>query len=282
MHLEAGHKYALRVEYLQTGPGGGAEFDWLPPASVILTQAEQVAKDSDIAIVFVGLNGSQEGEGHDRATIELPDTQEALLKTIIATGKPTVVILTSGSAVALNTAAASASAVLSAWYGGEEAGTAIAETLAGTNNPSGHLDVTFYKSTADLPAFTDYSMKNRTYRYFSGDVLYPFGYGLSYSTFAYYRLTTKRTPTGAEIHATVKNTSTREGDEVVQLYLSGGAGDITPIRTLRGFQRVHLRPGESRQVSFTVPTADLPKASTEVSVGSGQPLANTPHITGTL
>ena len=145
------------------------------------------------------------------------------MKAMIATGKPVVVILTSGSAVAINSAAAGAAAVLSAWYGGEEAGTAIADTLAGVNNPAGRLPVTFYKSLDQLPEFTDYSMKGRTYRYFKGEPLYPFGYGLSYSTFAYSGLNAKRTAGGAEISATVKNTSSREGDEVVQLYIGGGA-----------------------------------------------------------
>ena len=204
------------------------------------------------------------------------------MKTIIATGKPVVVILTSGSAVAVNSAASGAAAVLSAWYAGEEAGTAIAETLAGVNNPSGRLPVTFYKSTDQLPSFTDYAMKGRTYRYFTGDVLYPFGYGLSYSTFAYSGLTMKRNATGAEVRATVKNTSSREGDEVVQLYVGGGAGDGTPIRSLRGFQRIHLGAGQIRQLSFKVAAGDLPKATVAVSVGGGQTLGNTSYVKGAL
>ena len=297
MHLEAGHKYALRVEYQQNGPGGGAEFDWLPPASVMLTQAEQVAKDSDVAVVFVGLNGSQEGEGHDRAAIELPDTQEALVKTILATGKPVVVVLTSGSAVAINTAATSATAVLSAWYGGEEAGTAIAETLAGVNNPSGRLPVTFYKSTADLPTFTDYSMKNRTYRYFSGNVLYPFGYGLSYTTFSYSNLMLPKgairadDPLVAEV--TVRNTGKRGGDEVAQLYLTFPEVPGAPLRALRGFKRLHLAAGESQKVRFELKEGDLsvvneagdpiiPAGRYSVSVGGGQPNTGAPSVTGTF
>jgi beta-glucosidase len=172
--------------------------------------------------------------------------------------------------------------VLSAWYAGEEAGTAIAETLAGVNNPSGRLPVTFYRNTDQLPSFTDYAMKGRTYRYFTGDVLYPFGYGLSYSTFAYSGLTTKRNATGAEVRATVKNTSSREGDEVVQLYVGGGAEDGAPIRSLRGFQRIHLGAGQSRQLSFTVAAGDLPKATVEVSVGGGQPVGSGSYVKGAL
>jgi beta-glucosidase len=280
--LEGGRKYAVRVEYTQNGPGGGAELNWIPPAAAMLAEAEKVAKDSDVALVFVGLNGSQEGEGHDRADIALPESQEALVKAMIATGKPVVVVLTSGSAVAINSAAAGAKAVLAAWYGGEEAGTAIAETLAGLNNPAGRLPVTFYKGMDQLPPFTDYAMKGRTYRYFQGEPLYPFGYGLSYSTFKYSGLSAKRTATGAEISAKVKNTSSREGDEVAQLYISGGSGEDAPMRSLRGFQRIHLRAGESRQVRFTVAPEDLPKDKVDVSVGGGQPLGNTPHVQGSL
>jgi beta-glucosidase len=282
MQLEGGRKYAVRVEYTQNGPGGGAEFNWIPPAGVLLAEAEKAVKDSEVALVFVGLNGSQEGEGHDRSSIDLPEPQESLVKAMIATGKPVVVVLTSGGALAVNSAAAGATAILSAWYGGEEAGTAIADTLAGVNNPAGRLPVTFYKSLDQVPSFTDYSMKGRTYRYFKGEPLYPFGYGLSYSTFAYSGLSAKRTSSGAEISATVKNTSSREGDEVVQLYVAGGAGEDAPVRSLRGFQRIHLRAGESRQVKFAIGAEDVPKDKVEISVGGGQPLGSTPHVRGSL
>ena len=200
----------------------------------------------------------------------------------MATGKPVVVVLTSGSAIAANSAAEHAAALVAAWYGGEEAGTAIAETLAGVNNPAGRLPVTFYKGVEQLPSFTDYAMKGRTYRYFKGEPLYPFGFGLSYSTFAYSGLRALRTAHGAEVRATVKNTSIRDGDEVVQLYVAGGPEEGAPVRSLRGFQRVHLRAGESREVAFTIVSDDLPKSAVEVSVGGGQPLANTPHVRGRL
>jgi len=282
MQLEGGRRYAIKVEYTQNGRGGEAELNWVPPASVMLAEAERVAKDSDVALVFVGLNGSQEGEGHDRIAIDLPEPQESLVKAMIATGKPVVVVLTSGSAVAINSAAAGATAVLSAWYGGEEAGAAIAETLAGVNNPAGRLPVTFYKGLDQVPDFQDYAMKGRTYRYFKGEPLYPFGYGLSYATFAYSGLSAKRTATGAEISATVKNTSSREGDEVVQLYIGGGAEEDAPIRNLRGFQRIHLKAGEGRAVKFTVASGDLPKSKVDVSVGGGQPLAGILYVKGVL
>ena len=282
MQLEGGRKYTVKVEYSQNGRGGEAELNWMPPASVLLAEAVKVAKDSDVALVFVGLNGAIEGEGHDRSTIDLPEPQENLVKAMIATGKPVVVILTSGSAVAVNSAAEGATAVLSAWYGGEEAGTAIADTLAGINNPAGRLPVTFYKSMDQLPEFTDYSMKNRTYRYFKGEPLYPFGFGLSYSSFQYSGLSAGRTAKGAEVRATVKNTSTRDGDEVVQLYVGGGAAEDAPIRSLRGFQRVHLRAGQSQHVIFNLNAEDLPASKVEISVGGGQPLGATPHVKGTL
>jgi beta-glucosidase len=280
--LEGGRNYAVKVEYTQNGPGGGAELNWIPPADVMLAEAEKAAKDSEVALVFVGLNGSQEGEGHDRSAIDLPEPQENLVKAMIATGKPVVVILTSGSAVAINSSAAWATAVLAAWYGGEEAGTAVAETLAGVNNPAGRLPVTFYKSLDQVPAFTDYSMKGRTYRYFRGQPLFPFGYGLSYSTFAYSGLSAKRTARGAEIRATVKNTSSRDGDEVVQLYFGGGSDQAAPIRSLRGFERIHLRAGERRQVEFLLPAQDLPAAKVEISVGGGQPVDGAPYVKGSL
>jgi len=282
LQLAGGHQYAVRVEFQQAGPEGSAQLNWIPPAPVLIAEAEEVAKDSDVAVVCVGLNGSQEGEGHDRTAIELPETEENLVKSMVATGKPVVVVLTSGSAVAVNYAAEHAAAILSAWYGGEEAGTALADTLAGTNNPAGRLPVTFYKSTEQLPAFTDYNMKGHTYRYFNGDPLYPFGFGLSYSTFQYSGLSAKRTERGADIRATVKNTSKVDGDEVVQLYIAGGRGDEAPIRNLRGFRRIHMRAGESRQVSFSVPSADLPNGKVTMSVGGGQPLANIPHLIGEL
>jgi beta-glucosidase len=293
LQLEGGHKYALRIEYKQTGAGGAAQLAWIPPAAVLLAEAEKVLKDSDVTIACVGLSSELEGEemrglnipgflGGDRTSLDLPETQEKLVEAAVATGKPVIVILTSGSAISANFVAERANAVLEAWYGGEEAGTAIAETLAGVNNPAGRLPVTFYKSVDQLPPFTEYAMRGRTYRYFKGEPLYTFGFGLSYSTFQYTDLRSKRTANGAEIAATVKNTSTVDGDEVVQLYVGGGPGGDAPIRNLRGFQRIHLKVGESRQVSFKVGAEDIPKSKVEISVGGGQPKGSVPHVKGTL
>jgi beta-glucosidase len=293
MLLEKNRKYDLRVEYLQPGSGGTIQLGWIPPADAMLAEAETLAKDSDVALVFVGLNSELEGEemrglsiagfqGGDRTSLDLPEPQEKLVKAVIASGKPVVVVLTSGSAISANHAAEHASALLAAWYGGEEAGNAIAETLAGANNPGGRLPITFYKSVDQLPPFTDYAMRGRTYRYFRGEALYPFGFGLSYSTFEYSGLIAKRTPEGATIQATVRNTSARDGEEVVQLYIGGEAGEESPIRSLRGFKRIHLRAGESRQVNFTLGADDLPKSAVDISIGGGQPLADIPHVRGTL
>jgi beta-glucosidase len=293
VRFEGGRKYAVKVEYRQTGRGGSAEFSWIPPAGALLAEAEKIVKDSEVAIVFVGLNSRLEGEemrglnipgfrGGDRTSLDLPGPQEKLVEAAIATGRPVIVVLTSGSAISANYAAEHATALLQAWYGGEEAGTAIAETLAGVNNPAGRLPVTFYKSVDQLPPFTDYAMKGRTYRYFKGEPLYSFGFGLSYSSFAYSGLSAKRTSNGADIRVTIQNTSAREGDEVVQLYVAGGSGEEVPVRSLRGFQRIHLRAGESRQVSFKLGADDLPKSRVEISVGGGQPVGNIPHVNGTL
>ncbi|MCU0767742.1 MAG: glycoside hydrolase family 3 C-terminal domain-containing protein [Gammaproteobacteria bacterium] len=291
MTLEAGRKYAFVVEYRQPGAGGTLQLGFIPPADAALAEARALVADSDVAIVCVGLSSELEGEemrsvqipgfrGGDRTSLDLPASQQRLVDAAIATGKPVVVVLTSGSAVASTSAAQHASALLAAWYGGEETGTALAETLAGSSNPAGRLPVTFYRSVEQLPPFTDYAMKGRTYRYFAGEPLFPFGFGLSYSTFAYSGLVATRTPQGASVRVTVRNTSTRDGDEVVQLYVEGGSTQGAPIRSLRGFQRVHLRAGESREVTFTVAGEDVPRAGVEISVGGGQPAPGVPHVRG--
>jgi beta-glucosidase len=293
VRLEGGRKYAMRLEYRQPGSGGTAQLGWIPPAAATLDEAVSLVKDSDVALVFVGLSSELEGEempgvnipgfsGGDRTSLDLPEPQENLVRGAIAAGTPVVVVLTSGSAIAANYAARNAAGLLVAWYGGEESGTAIAETLAGANNPAGRLPVTFYKSADQLPPFTDYSMKGRTYRYFKGESLYPFGFGLSYSQFAYSGLSARRISNGAEISAQVRNTSSLDGDEVVQLYVAGGPGTEAPIRSLRGFQRIHLRAGESRQVRFALDAGELPESAVEVSVGGGQPMETIPHVSGSL
>ena len=288
--LEGGRTYRIRVEYKQPNAGTTAQLVWAPPAEPLLAEAVAAAKESDVTVAFVGLNSNLEGEemnvsvpgflGGDRTNLNLPASQERLIESLIATGRPVVVVLTTGSALAANFAAERAAAVMEAWYGGEEIGTAIAETLAGTNNPAGRLPVTFYRSVDQLPSFDDYSMNGRTYRYFTGQPLYGFGFGLSYSKFEYSRLRTQRTAAGARVSARVKNDSNREGDEVVQVYISrGGSGDA--IRELRGFQRVHLRAGETREVEFEIPAEDLPASKVRISVG-GEPAGSVARVEGSL
>jgi beta-glucosidase len=286
VNMEAGHVYKLRVECKIAGPQAIAQLTWLPPADALMTEAINAVKASDVAVVFVGLNPTLEGEemqvnqpgflGGDRTEIGLPEVQENLVKAAVATGKPVVVVLTSGSAIAANYAAEHASALLELWYGGEESGTAIAETLAGVNNPSGRLPVTFYKGVDQLPKFDDYSMDGRTYRYFKADPLYGFGYGLSYSTYQYSAPKGQSTKDGWEATVRVKNASGPEGDEVVQLYVKNGP--FGAIRTLRGFQHVHLRAGESKDVKFTVTGDDLPKDAIQFAIGGGQPVGKVPFV----
>ncbi len=294
--LDAGRTYAVRMEYRQAGTrpnGGNVQLMWVPPPEGLLAEAAAAARGSDVTLAFVGLNPSLEGEemsvsaagfaGGDRTTLDLPESQARLLDTLFATGKPVIVVLTSGSAVALNDADKRAAAVLAAWYGGEEIGTAIAETLTGENNPAGRLPVTFYRSVAQLPPFEDYSMNGRTYRYFVGDPLYGFGFGLSYATFRYSKLRIQRLVDGsARVTARVKNTSARDGDEVAQLYVSGGQTPGDPIRTLRGFQRLRLEAGEMREVEFSLAASALPKDEVRMSVGGGQPAGRVARVSGKL
>ncbi len=297
MQLEAGHKYAIRVEYTQDGPGGSAEFSWIPPLDTSLAEAVKAVKDADVALVFVGLNSQLEGENTDRKSIELPEPEQKLVEAVIATGKPTIVVLTAGSAISADYAAKHASALIEAWYGGEEAGTAIAETLSGVNNPAGRLPVTFYTGVDQLPPFEDYSMKNRTYRYFQGTPLYPFGYGLSYTTFSFSDLSLPASPLAAgkpmTAEVTVTNTGKVAGDEVAQLYLSFPDVAGAPIRALRGFQRLYLDPGQSERVHFDLKPRDLsmvteagepiiPEGKYSVSIGGGQPNTGAPTVEGTF
>ncbi len=232
--------------------------------------------------------------GGDRTSIDLPAVQQQLLKAVAATGKPLIIVLQNGSALAINWAQQNAAAILEAWYPGEEGGTAIAETLAGDNNPAGRLPLTFYTSLSQLPAFDDYAMRNRTYRYFTGQPLYTFGYGLSYTTFAYSRLKLPASINAGEpitIEAELKNTGSRAGDEVAELYLTQPRGDETPNRILAGFERLHLAPGESKHISLTLTPRSLSQVDAQgnhvilpgeytLSLGSTQPGVSSSNISG--
>jgi beta-glucosidase len=290
------HPHSIRLEYFHHTGSAGIDLTWQAPAAVLREQAVDAAKQSDVTIAFVGLSPSLEGEempvklagfsGGDRTSIDLPAVQEDLLKALAATGKPLIVVLQNGSALAVNWAQQHANAILEAWYPGEEGGTAIAETLAGDNNPAGRLPLTFYSSLNQVPPFEDYSMQGRTYRYFAGKPLYGFGFGLSYTSFAYSNL--KIVPSEVKagepvtIEGDVKNTGGVEGDEVVELYLTQPKVFETPLRELAGFKRVHLAPGESAHISLTIDPRSLGQVDAKgnrvvlpgdytVSLGGAQP-----------
>jgi beta-glucosidase len=211
-------------------------------------------------------------------------------------GKPMVVVPTNGSALAVNWAKEHANAILDAWYPGEEGGTAVAQTLSGKNNPSGRLPVTFYTRTSELPDFDNYSMKGRTYRYFEGTPLYPFGYGLSYTTFSYSGLSVpKEVAAGSPLEAevTVTNTGKTAGDEVAQLYLNFPSVPGAPLKALRGFSRVHLAAGASQKLTFELNPRDMSmvteagepivaEGAYTVSVGGGQPGTDAKIVTGSF
>ena len=242
--------------------------------------------------MVLGLSPRLEGEemrvqiegfqGGDRVQLDLPRVQEELLERVAALGKPVVLVLLNGSAVAVKWARDHVPAIVEAWYPGQAGGTALADVLFGDYNPAGRLPVTFYQSADQLPPFTDYSMKGRTYRYFGGEPLFSFGYGLSYTTFAYRSLSLpKEVSKGHEVEVgvEVENTGKMAGEEVVQLYVSGVQAGL--IRSLEGFQRVALRPGERETVRFTLSPRQLSvidaagrrlePSDIEISVGGRQP-----------
>ena len=195
-------------------------------------------------------------KGGDRTTLDLPKVQEDLIRAIAATGKPVILVLLNGSAVSINWEDQHLPAIVEAWYPGQAGGTAIADVLFGDYNPAGRLPVTFYTSVKDLPDFGDYAMAGRTYRYYKGHVLYPFGYGLSYTTFYYDNLqvTPPAKPTDSlRLTVRVTNTGPTEGDEVAETYVSAlNARVPVPIRSLRGFRRIHLQPGQTTTLNFTI------------------------------
>ncbi|HEY4147183.1 MAG TPA: glycoside hydrolase family 3 C-terminal domain-containing protein [Pinirhizobacter sp.] len=265
LHVADARARRLRVEW-QHGQDQGIHLQWIAPADAQRAEARRVMDGVDAVVAFVGLSPGLEGEelkvdvpgfaGGDRTDLELPAPQQRLLETAAASGKPLVVVLMSGSAVALNWAKAHADAIVVAWYPGEEGGTAIARTLSGSANPAGRLPVTFYHDVGDLPAFTNYAMKGRTYRYFAGEPLFAFGDGLSYTRFSYDTPTLSTTSVRAgqqlEVSVTVHNTGQREGEEVVQAYLSYPDAHDAPRRALVGFQRVAMAAGKSRIVHLSI------------------------------
>jgi beta-glucosidase len=271
LHFADAEAHPIRLEFRHVGQDWGVRLQWQAPAEAQIAEAVKAAQGADAIVAFAGLSPDIEGEElqilvqgfdrGDRTDLALPARQEALLKALKATGKPLIVVNLSGGAVALNWAKDNANALLQGWYPGESGGTAIAETLLGQNNPSGRLPVTFYQSVQDLPPFIDYRMEGRTYRYFKGEPLYGFGYGLSYTTFGYsnLRLSSPSIAAGKSLTVTaiVTNTGAVEGDEVAQLYLTPPANAQGLKYSLAGFKRVHLKPGESAEVMFDLTPRDL-------------------------
>ncbi|HMG02044.1 MAG TPA: glycoside hydrolase family 3 C-terminal domain-containing protein, partial [Edaphobacter sp.] len=306
VHFADSQPHRFTVEFTNESHrfSAGITFSWKAPEQVLLKEALDTAGKADAVVVFAGLNAGLEGEemplhvpgfqGGDRTDITLPAVQNRLIDALAELKKPLILVLQTGSAVALSPNGQAANAIVEAWYPGELGGRAIAETLSGQNNPSGRLPLTFYSAVAQLPAFDDYSMKNRTYRYFAGKPAYPFGFGLSYTSFAYAHLKLdKRIKASSPQHISVqiRNKGTVPGDEVVQAYLSYPGRPSAPIRALKSFQRVHLNPGEEKQVDVVLDSRDLAlvdeSGRTKVDsgdydlwVGGGQPGSGAPGVSG--
>jgi beta-glucosidase len=292
LKAEKGKSYKIDIYYRQFADNAEISFDLGTLRRARPADVAASLKEADVIIFAGGISAKVEGEEMgvvidgfkrgDRTSIDLPAVQKELLKELVATGKPVVFVLMTGSALGLEWESENVPAILNAWYGGQAGGQAIADVLFGDYNPAGRLPVTFYRSVDDLPDFEDYSMTNRTYRYFKGTPIYPFGYGLSYTTFNYGKLSVG--PLGEQslrVKTTVSNIGDREGDEVVQLYVSNQRDFVTPLRALKGFKRIHLKAGESQTVEFTLKPEDLSVVNSAghpvpmageviVSVGGGQ------------
>jgi beta-glucosidase len=307
VHFRQGVPQSIRLEYMRLQPqtlefgrrlGSMMQLAWKCNGGETIEEAVASAKDADVVVAAVGITAEVEGEemsdeglppgfhGGDRTSIALPQPEQDLLEAVKSTGKPLVVVLMNGGALSVNWAAEHANAILEAWYPGEEGGTAVAKTLSGANNPGGRLPVTVYRGVDDLPPFEDYDMSRRTYRYYQGPVLYPFGFGLSYASFRYSRmkLSTRQLAAGEPlgIDVDVENSSKLQGDEVAELYLDFAGQPGAPRVALRGFQRVRLSPGETRHLHFDLTPRDLSWVNPEgsrvlaagsfhVFVGGGQP-----------
>ncbi len=304
VHFVQGRKAALTVHYRSMPTAARLQLIWARVDDDVSAEVLTAARGADLVVAVVGITSRLEGEemplsipgflGGDRTSMDLPQPEEALVEAIAGTGKPLAVILLNGSALAVNWASSHANAILEAWYPGEEGGTAVAETLSGENNPAGRLPVTFYTGVEQLPHFEDYGMANRTYRYFEGKPLYPFGYGLSYTTFSYSGLRIAVRPVAEKsvnADVTVTNTGTLAGDEVVQLYLKFPPVKGAPLVALRGFERVHLEPGASRLVHFELKSRDLGMVTEagnpivaagdyRISIGGGQPDTTAAVVSG--
>ncbi len=266
MDLQAGRPYKIQLDYTSQGLDPQIQLLWAYLDTDYLAGALEAAAKADVIIAALGLSPNLEGEempvdvegffGGDRTDIALPSPQETLLQELHALGKPMILVLLNGSALAINWAAEHIPAILEAWYPGQAGGEALADVIFGDFNPAGRLPVTFYRSIDDLPPFEEYSMANRTYRYFTGEPLYAFGHGLSYTTFNYDNLhiDRKEVEAGDKVHISVDvtNTGSRAGDEVVQLYTRQTAVSPRPLKELKGYKRISLEPGECKTVTYTL------------------------------
>ena len=264
LKAEQGKKYPVKIEYMQKLGSADLNFSVGVRTPVDCQATANKVKDADVIIYVGGISPRLEGEEMpvdaegfkkgDRLNIEIPKVQQEMVKALEATGKPLVYVVCTGSALALNWEDAHVDAILNAWYGGQEGGTAVADILFGDYNPAGRLPVTFYKSASQLPDFEDYSMKGRTYRYFTQQPLYPFGYGLSYTSFRYgnARLSATEIEAGQPVTLTfdLSNTGKMDGDEVAQVYIKNPNDPEGPIKALQGFKRVHVKAGETQTVSI--------------------------------
>jgi len=273
VRLEAGRSYALRLVMHDRHGDAPIALHWQEPGAASVSEAVGLARWADQVVLVMGLSPRLEGEemrgmdlegfhAGDRTSLDLPAVQKNLIRQIRYTGKPVVLVLMNGSALSINEENASLPAILEAWYGGEAAGTAVADVLFGDYNPAGRLPVTFYRSADDLPPFESYDMEGRTYRYFNGEVLYPFGYGLSYTTFAYDNLILDRqeiqTGDSVLVSVEVSNLGDRDGEEVVQLYVRKKESEYhRSLRDLRGFERIPVKKGQTRVVTMPLGTDDL-------------------------
>lgn len=292
-NLKAGEIYPVKVEAFQIGPRGDQKLVWSLPSDAG-KEAVDIAKKADLVVFVGGLSARVEGEemkvqadgfaGGDRTSLDLPAPQQKLLERVQATKKPVVLVLMNGSALSVNWADKNIPAIVEAWYPGSEGGTAVAGLIAGDFSPAGRLPVTFYKSADQLPAFGDYKMDGRTYRYFKGEVLYPFGHGLSFTTFDYAipSLSAKSIKAGDPVTLTVgvTNTGKMDGDEVVQLYISKPNDTANPV--LAGFARVNLKAGQTKPVTLKLDARALSLVDAKgvrkvqagdytLHVGGGQP-----------
>ena len=265
IELEAGKEYQLQAEYYDNRDYAIAKLQWKVPQAGKATrldlygEAGKAVSECETVVAVMGINKSIEREGQDRYDIQLPADQREFLQEIYKVNPNIIVVLVAGSSLAVNWMDEHIPAIVNAWYPGEQGGTAVADVLFGDYNPAGRLPLTYYKSLDELPPFDDYDItKGRTYKYFKGDVLYPFGYGLSYSSFKYSDLKVKDSTDKVTVSFRLKNTGRRKGDEVAQVYVRiPETGGIVPIKELKGFRRVPLEPGESRAIDIELDKEQL-------------------------